>query len=59
VVPIRSAAAIAERFQQMADDPALQERMRAAALVKVKSFGGWHEYGLHYIDFLKQLTKTG
>jgi alpha-maltose-1-phosphate synthase len=58
VVPIRSGAAIAERLQQMADDPLLQQRMSEAAMVRVQSLGGWQEYGSQYVEFLKQLTQT-
>jgi glycosyltransferase involved in cell wall biosynthesis len=45
VVPIRNAAAITNRLQQLADDPALQKKMRSAALSKVRSLGGWDQYG--------------
>jgi glycosyltransferase involved in cell wall biosynthesis len=45
IVPIRDADAIADRLQRLADDPGLQERMRDAALARVGSLGGWHQYG--------------
>jgi alpha-maltose-1-phosphate synthase len=45
VVPIRDAAAITDRLQQLADDPTLRSRMAEAALQRVKSIGGWETYG--------------
>jgi glycosyltransferase involved in cell wall biosynthesis len=57
-VPIRSVDAIAERLQQLADDPQLQQRMSAAALDRVKALGGWHDYGEAYLNFLKRLVSA-
>ena len=37
IVPDRDTAALADRLQQMADDPVLRERMTAAALERVKT----------------------
>jgi glycosyltransferase involved in cell wall biosynthesis len=45
IVPIRDPNAIAERLQRLADDPALRSRMSQAALNRVKSIGGWEQYG--------------
>lgn len=56
VVPIRSPGAIAERLQQLADDPALQQRMSEAALKRVRHIGGWREYGDRWAELLRQLT---
>lgn len=55
-VPIRSADAILERLQQLADNPDLQQQMGRAALEKVKRLGGWHAYGEEYLSFLKKLV---
>jgi glycosyltransferase involved in cell wall biosynthesis len=44
-VPIRDSDAIAERLQQMADDPALRMRMGESAIARVKRLGGWRDYG--------------
>lgn len=52
IVPIRSPEAIATRLQQLADDPALQRRMREAALARVHTIGGWHEYGEAWTNLL-------
>jgi glycosyltransferase involved in cell wall biosynthesis len=45
IVPIRDSSAIAERLQTLADDPGLRSRMSEAALERVKSIGGWEQYG--------------
>jgi len=56
IVPIRSADAIAESLQRLADDPGLRRSMSEAALKRVKSLGGWEDYGVQYADFLRKLT---
>ncbi|WP_446743116.1 glycosyltransferase family 4 protein [Silvibacterium acidisoli] len=56
VVPIRSVDAIAGYLEQIAGDWDLQQRMREAALRKVRSFGGWSDYGQQYSDLLLKLT---
>jgi glycosyltransferase involved in cell wall biosynthesis len=56
VVPIRSPEAIVTRLQQLADDPALQQRMSEAALTRVRQIGGWHQYGEAWCDLLSRLT---
>ena len=56
IVPDRDAAALTERMQQLADDPALRERMSAAALERVKSFGGWDTFGARWDALLHALT---
>lgn len=56
LVPIRSPQAIAAKLQQLADDPALQQRMSAAALAHVHHLGGWNRYGEAWTELLKNLT---
>jgi glycosyltransferase involved in cell wall biosynthesis len=56
IVPIRDAQAIADRLQLLADEPALQRTMGAAALRRVHSMGGWTEYGDRWEQLLLQLT---
>jgi starch synthase len=56
IVPIRSVEAIVDRLQRFVDDPTLRDRMSAAALERVKSFGGWREYGDRWETLLHQLT---
>jgi starch synthase len=45
IVPIRDVGALAERLQQLADDPEQQKSMGQRALARVQAFGGWREYG--------------
>jgi glycosyltransferase involved in cell wall biosynthesis len=59
IVPIRDPEALAERMQRLADDPELQRRMREAALARVRSLGGWREYGDRWERLLLQLCKSG
>src|SRR6185437_11087474 len=55
IVPIRDPAALTGRLQQLADDPILQRSMREAALQRVRSIGGWKEYGDRWEDMLQTL----
>lgn len=56
IVPIRDPAALAERMQQLAEDRAMQQRMSAAAMVRVKTMGGWQQYGDAWEQLLHKLT---
>lgn len=56
LVPIRDAASVTMRLQQVADNPQLQQEMRAAALAQVQKIGGWNEYGEQYADLLRGLA---
>jgi starch synthase len=56
IVPIRSSEGIASGLQHLADDPILQRSMSQAALTRVKSLGGWADYGVQYAAFLKELV---
>jgi starch synthase len=56
IVPDRDTAALADRLQQLADDPALRQRMSAAALERVKFLGGWDTFGDRWDKFLHTLT---
>jgi alpha-maltose-1-phosphate synthase len=55
IVPPRDPVALADRLQQLADDPALQQRMSAAALDRVQHLGGWNDYGDRWAQLLQQL----
>ncbi|WP_263412667.1 glycosyltransferase family 4 protein [Terriglobus aquaticus] len=59
IVPIRDIDALTARMQQVADDPELQQRLRAAALLRVQHLGGWHEYGSKWEALLESLTGSG
>ena len=52
----RDTDTLASRLQQLADDPALRERMSAAALQRVKFLGGWDTYGECWDELLHSLT---
>jgi glycosyltransferase involved in cell wall biosynthesis len=56
IVAGRDSGALAERLQQLADDPALRARMSAAALERVKALGGWDHYGDLWDRLLHTLT---
>jgi glycosyltransferase involved in cell wall biosynthesis len=45
IVPPRDPAALRDRVQRLLDEPALQARMKSAALSRVQSLGGWAQYG--------------
>jgi len=56
IVPDRDVDALSERMQQIADDPALQQKLSEAALLRVKYLGGWDQYGETWDRLLHQLT---
>jgi glycosyltransferase involved in cell wall biosynthesis len=58
IVPVRDAAAIAERLERLAGDSLLQRTMAAAAVARVRSMGGWSEYGARWERLLLELTGT-
>ncbi len=58
IVPIRSPEAIATRLQQLADDPALRQRMSESALSRVRNIGGWHQYGEGWTELLHRLIRS-
>jgi alpha-maltose-1-phosphate synthase len=58
IVPDRDVNALTERMQQVADDPALQQKLSEAALLRVKTLGGWDRYGETWDRLLHQLTGT-
>lgn len=56
IVPIRDPDALGARLQRLADDPDLQRSMREAALRRVRSIGGWKEYGDRWERLLNGLV---
>lgn len=56
IVTVRDAEAIAERMQRLADDRELWQQMREAALRRVRSIGGWTEYGERWEGLLREMT---
>jgi len=55
VVPVRDVAALTDRMQRLADDPALRSQMSEAALRRVRLLGGWDDYGDRWESLLKNL----
>jgi glycosyltransferase involved in cell wall biosynthesis len=56
IVPVRDPQALTDRMQQLADDPDLQARMSEAALQRVRSIGGWTDYGDQWEALLKNMV---
>jgi glycosyltransferase involved in cell wall biosynthesis len=56
IVPIRDPDALAARMQQLAEDPSLQQRMSEASLTRVRTLGGWKQYGDAWEKLLEELT---
>ena len=56
IVPIRSPEAIREKLQRMMDNRELRDEMAAAALVRVKSLGGWERYGKSMESVYRELA---
>lgn len=48
IVPIRDSDAIRDRLEQLAADPQLRTSLSEAGLVRVRSLGGWRDYGEAY-----------
>jgi hypothetical protein len=46
------------RMQQFADDPDLRQRMSEASLKRVKSLGGWKDYGDQWEQLLADSTSS-
>lgn len=59
IIPVRDVAALKEKMQQLADDPALQQSMSQAALKRVQTLGGWSDYGNQWEALLESLISSG
>ena len=57
IVPVRDVEMLAEKLQQLADDPILRDEMGNKALQKVKGLGGWDDYGNKAMGIYKEITK--
>lgn len=55
IVPIRSPQLIADRLQQLSDQPELREKMGRAALARVRSVGGWDAYGNQWSSLIHSI----
>jgi alpha-maltose-1-phosphate synthase len=56
ILPVRDSNALADHMQRLADDRDLRLRMSEAALRRVRSVGGWTEYGDGWENLLLKLT---
>jgi alpha-maltose-1-phosphate synthase len=56
LVPAQDDRVIADRLQQLADDPGLRLRMGELGRQRVHEIGGWREYGDRYIGLISRLT---
>jgi starch synthase len=59
LVPIRDPAALADRMQQLADDPALRERMSQAALARMRALGGWERTDALLLSAVEAMGAAG
>lgn len=59
LVPIRDPEALAQRMQQLADDPALRAQMSCAALARLQKLGGWDRTEQLLVETLKQIAAAG
>jgi alpha-maltose-1-phosphate synthase len=57
IVPIRSPEAIREKLEWMIANPALREQMAMAALERVKSLGGWNQYGDKVVAMYNEVAR--
>ncbi len=55
IVPIRDPQSLADKMQQLADDPPLQQQMSAAAVQRVQHLGGWKNYGDRWVTLLETM----
>lgn len=58
IVPIRDSQALTDGMQQLADDPDLRVRMSEAALQRVRSIGGWADYGDQWETLLRNMVSS-
>ena len=58
VVPIRDSAAIAERLQQLADDPMVRRRVGNAATIRARDFS-WLHYGRRVANSIGNVLESG
>ncbi|MEP7100165.1 MAG: glycosyltransferase family 4 protein [Burkholderiales bacterium] len=54
IVEPGDAKGLTGRLQALADDTALQQRMRAAAVLRVRAIGGWASYGENAMQLYEQ-----
>jgi len=55
IVPVRDVSALAQRLQELANNPELRDSMGKHARQKVQKMGGWHEYGDKAIEIYSEV----
>ena len=58
VVPVRDVVALTEKLKQLAEEPRLRDDMSKYAIQKVKTLGGWRDYGDGAIEIYKEVTSA-
>lgn len=58
IVPIRDPAAIREKILTLYENPAMREQMGEAALARVKTIGGWNDYGDRAARYYREALET-
>ena len=58
IVPVANARALADRLQTLADNPDLRLRMSEAAVQRVKSIGGWDQYGERIYRIFSEMLES-
>ena len=56
IVPVRNTEVIRDKLQRLVDDPQLRQNLSEAALIRVRSLGGWNDYGDIWEKLLLKLT---
>jgi starch synthase len=57
IVPIRDVNALAERLQQLADNPKQRAAMGKLALARVQALGGWSSYGEKAMEIYNEVVR--
>ena len=59
LVPVRDPAALADRMQRLADDPALREGLSRAARARMRELGGWERTDARLVDAVRAMAALG
>lgn len=58
IVPIRRADLLADRMQQLMDEPGVRARLSHNALARVSALGGWQDYGDRAVQAYTALARS-
>jgi glycosyltransferase involved in cell wall biosynthesis len=59
LVPVCDPAALADRMQRLADDPALRERLSQAARARMRELGGWERTDALLVEAVRAMAAAG